>query len=33
MISTAKEEYRYIKDFDNNSVVSLSSIKESVQRM
>jgi hypothetical protein len=33
MISTAKEQDRCIKDFDNNSVVSLSSIKESVQRM
>ena len=33
MISTAKEQGRYIKDFDNNPIVSLSSIKESVQRM
>ena len=33
IVSTAKEQDRYIKDFDNNSVVSLSSIKESVQRM
>jgi hypothetical protein len=33
MISTEKGHDRYIKDFDNKSAVSLSSIKDSVQRM
>jgi len=33
IVSTGKEQDSYIKDFDDNSVVSLSSIKESLQRM
>jgi len=33
IVSTAKEQDSYIKDFDDNSVVCLSSIKESLKRM